>query len=87
MGTEERDLPAAGWYADPEGGEGRRPESVRQRRARRGGDPGRGLRRLHLADADRRPAFIRLMLSVEESTRRTAAAVETLRAERESDTG
>jgi len=32
-------------------------------------------------------AFIRLMLSVEESTRRTAAAVETLRGERESDTG
>ena len=29
-------------------------------------------------------AFIRLMLSVEDSTRRTAAAVETLRAERES---
>ncbi len=148
MGTEEQNLPPAGWYADPDGGAGRmrywdgsrwtehRHEGVATTAARPGGE--RRFTALHVIASvyfvlgilvavlggigvivaaieqgdnpdrfdDAEPAaivilgglyvafisltliavsaFIRLMLSVEDSTRRTAAAVETLRAERES---
>jgi Protein of unknown function (DUF2510) len=147
MGTEEQNLPPAGWYADPDGGAGRMRywDGTRWTEHRHEGvattAPGtRGKRRfttLHVIASvyfvlgilvavlggigvivaaieqaddptrfdDAEPAavailgalyvafialtliaasaFIRLMLSVEDSTRRTAAAVETLRAERE----
>jgi hypothetical protein len=147
MGTEEqRDLPPAGWYADPEGGAGRMrywdgakwTEHRHEADAGTAAGEGRRFTALHViatvyfvlgilvavlggigvivaaieqADNpdrfdDAEPAavaifgvvyvafialtliaasaFIRLMLSVEQSTRRTAAAVETLREERES---
>jgi hypothetical protein len=143
MGDEERELPPAGWYADPEGEagamrywDGTRWTEHRHRPAATGGGE-RRFPALHVIasvyyvlgilvavlgaigvlvaaieqgdnpdrfdDADpaaivilgglyvafisltliAASAFIRLMLSVEDSTRRTATAVETLRAERE----
>jgi Protein of unknown function (DUF2510) len=140
MGDEERGLPPAGWYADPEGGAGQRYwDGERWTDDRRKGTTaaagGRRFTSLHVIatvyfvlgiavavlgavgvlvaaieqsdDPDRfdnaepaaiviigglyvafvsltliaASAFIRLMLSVEESTRRTATAVETLRSD------